>query len=579
MRDGTRLAIDLYRPTGSERVPVILMRTPYNKNVFRRAGSVAWRFAANGFAVAVQDVRGMHESEGEFIPQNGDVTDGYDTVEWIASQPWSNGKVGTYGCSYLGDVQILMATARPPHLAAMIPQSAGSSVGRGGGRYSYFGITHGGAIDLGASFGWFWSAGSKGSNQLPPGMTREDWIQARIDGRLPAVGARKVGVEPRDWWGRLPLMTLVEASGGPPNDFRSLVSRPLSDPWWDQFGYLTGAERFDVPALHINGWYDFGVAETLYQFNLLRQNSVSSSGRDHQFAVISPTVHCAAEQASARTIVGARDVGDARRGHEELYLRWFDRWLKGVDNGIDREPPLHIYVMGKNQWRAEREWPLARTEWRKYYLHSRGRANSRWGDGTLSTTRPGQEPPDRYEYDPRTPVPSRGGPLCCTGSADAPEGSFDQSDVEARHDVLVYTTAPLERGLEVTGPIKAVLYVSSDARDTDFTVKLVDVHPDGSAYNIQEGILRARYRMGFDTTAFLSPGRTHRVDIDMQATSNWFGPGHRIRLEVSSSNFPRFDRNLNTGGNNFDESTWRIARNAVHHDSRAASHLVLPTIP
>jgi putative CocE/NonD family hydrolase len=242
-------------------------------------------------------------------------------------------------------------------------------------------------------------------------------------------------------------------------------------------------------------------------------------------------------------------------------------------------PKLHIYVMGKNEWRGESEWPPARTRSTRYYLHSDGRANSRSGSGALDVSPPGDEPPDRYIYDPENPAPSRGGPVCCTGTPDAPEGSFDQSEIETRNDVLVYSTPALTEGIEVTGPIEAVLYVSSSAVDTDFTAKLVDVYPDGTAYNVQEGILRARYRQGFDRKVWMKAGEVVEVRIDLQATSNYFPPGHRIRLEVSSSNFPRFDRNLNTGGNNFDEVTWIVAENAVHHDQIFPSYLLLPIIP
>ena len=580
MRDGTRLSTDLYFPRDSAGPhPVILLRTPYEKNNYRGAGSPTRMWTDAGYVFAVQDVRGKHESEGDFLPQNGDRDDGYDTVEWLAARGWSNGKVGTYGCSYLGDVQLLMATRRPPHLTAMVPQSAGSSPGRGGNRVSYFGATHGGAIEVAAGFGWFRSAGSKVSNIAPNGMTRADWIAARKDGRAVDAAPRTVEVQPRDWWRHLPLADMVDSSGGPPNDFRAMVMHPPFDEWWEQFGYLNGTERFDVPALHVNGWYDFGVAETLYEFNLLRQNAETPRGRDNQFAVIAPTTHCSFERVSERTVVGERPVGDARFGYAELYRRWFDHWLKGIDNGVEREPKLRIFVMGQNVWRSENEWPLARTRFTPYYLHSGGRANSVWGDGTLGAAKPSAEPPDRYTYDPRTPVPSRGGPVCCTGTPDAPEGAFDQSDVESRHDVLIYSTPPLTSGLEVTGPLKVVLYVSSDARDTDFTAKLVDVAPDGQAYNVQEGILRARYRDGFDHTVFMKPGGVYKVEIDLQATSNWFAPGHRIRVEVASSNFPRFDRNLNTGGNNYDERTWKVARNVIYHSPTYPSHIVLPVIP
>jgi hypothetical protein len=560
MRDGIKLATDLYFPAGVEsKLPVVLIRTPYNKARYRQAQrSAARQFAGQGYIVAVQDKRGRFASEGEYIVQGGDVKDGYDTVDWLAKQPWSNGNIGTYGCSYEGDVQILQAQARHPKLKALIPQAAGSSIGAAGNRYYYFGARKGGNIELAGGLGWFANNGNK--------------VRSKPSSNLPESRFRQI-------WDTLPLLGMVERAGGPPTDWNDIVSRELTDPWWDQFGYLKGNEQFDVPALHINSWYDFGVAETLLEFNLLRTNASSARGRENQFAVISPTSHCRSETATARTIVGERDLGDAQFDYYSLYLSWFNHWLKGIANRVTNRPKLMIYVMGRNLWRAENEWPLARTQYTKYYLHSDGHANSRSGTGTLSTAAPEQEPPDRYTYDPSKPVPSRGGPLCCTGTPDAPEGSFDQSEIEARQDVLVYTTPALSEGVEVTGPVKAVLYVSSSAKDTDFTVKLVDVYPDGAAYNVQEGILRARHREGFTKKVWMKPGEVYEVTVDLEATSNYFGPGHRIRIEVSSSNFPRFDRNLNTGGNNYDETTWVVAENQIHHSAKHPSHVLLPVIP
>jgi len=561
MRDGIKLSTDLYFPVGVEgKLPVVLIRTPYNKDGYRRnLRSSARQFAGHGYAVAVQDKRGRFASEGDYVVQGGDVNDGYDTVDWLAKQSWSNGNVGTIGCSYEGDVQILQSQARHPNLKAMIPQAAGSSIGAAGNRYYYFGARKGGNVELAGGLGWFANNGNK--------------VRSKPSKNLPESRFREI-------WGTLPLVGMVERAGGPPTDWNDIVSRELTDPWWDQFGYLKGNERFDVPALHINSWYDFGVAETLLEFNLLRTNAVSARARDNQFVVISPTSHCRSEfGTTSRTIVGEREVGDAQFDYYNLYLRWFDHWLRGADNGVTKMPKVQIYVMGRNEWRGEGEWPLARTRYTKYYLHSDGHANSRSGTGALSVAPPQQEPADKYTYDPGKPVPSRGGPLCCTGTPDAPEGSFDQSEVEARRDVLVYTTPALKTGVEVTGPIKAVLYVSSSAKDTDFTVKLVDVYPDGKAYNVQEGILRARHREGFDKKVWMKPNEVYEVTVDLEATSNYFAPGHRIRVEVSSSNFPRFDRNLNTGGDNYDETTWVVAENLIHHSARRPSHILLPVVP
>jgi len=559
MRDGVKLSTDLYFPVdGGAKLPVILIRTPYDKAPYVKPRSVAREFAGQGYVVAVQDTRGRHASEGQYTAFEGDVTDGYDTTDWLAKQNWSSGNIGTYGCSYVGDVQILQSQLRHPNLKAMIPQAAGSSIGAAGNRYYYFGARKAGNMDFASGLGWFSNEGNKNRAQAAPHIP---------DSKL------------REVWETLPILGMVQRAGGAPSDWDNMVSRELTDPWWDQFGYLKGNERFNVPALHIGSWYDFGVAEVLLEFNLLRTNAESALARDNQFNVISPTNHCQSETGtSEHTVVGGRDVGDARLAYYSLYLQWFDHWLKGADNGVTKRPKAMLFVMGRGEWRGEQEWPLARTKYTRYFLHSDGHANGLSGTGTLSTAAPKQETADRYTYDPGNPVPSRGGPICCTGDPKA-DGSYDQSEAEKRNDVLVYTTPVLKQGVEVTGPLKAVLYASSSAKDTDYTAKLVDVYPDGKAYNVQEGILRARFREGFDKKVWMKPGETYEIPVDLEATSNYFGPGHRIRVEISSSNFPRFDRNLNTGGNNYDETKWVPAENQIHHSGTKASYILLPVIP
>jgi len=558
MRDGVRLATDLYMPVGKgAKLPAILIRTPYNKAPFRGGDSDAHGLAGQGYVVAVQDLRGKYLSEGDYSEFAGDATDGYDTTDWLSRQPWSNGKVGTYGCSYLGDVQILQAPQRHPNLKAMIPRAAGASVGSAGGRYYYFGSRKAGTWELASGLGWYANAGSK--------------VRGKPAQNIPDSTLRK-------FWATLPLLGMVERAGGPPTDWDDLVSRELNDPWWDRFGSLKDDDRFNVPALHIDSWYDYGVAEVLLEFNLFRSNAESSVAGDNQFAIISPGNHCQSESLGEHTVIGEREMGDARFEFYPLYLKWFDHWLKGADNGVTARPKLMLYIMGRNEWRAEQEWPLARTAYTRYYLHSDGHADTRLGTGTLSTAVPGTEPSDGYTYDPADPVPSRGGPVCCTGDSEA-EGSYDQSKIEMRPDVLVYTTPVLKNGIEVTGPLQAVLYVSSSARDTDFTAKLVDVYPDGAAYNVQEGILRSRYREGFTRKVWMEPDKVYELMVDLEVTANYFGPGHRIRVEISSSNFPRFDRNLNTGGNNYDETKWLAAQNRIHHSATHASYLLLPVIP
>jgi len=583
MRDGVKLSTDIYFPVGAgDKLPVILVRTPYDKNRYHNYPpdhpyNFITTFTSHGFVVAIQDCRGKFESEGDYIVSAADTEDGYDAVTWAATQPWSNGNVGTYGCSYLGEDQIEMAKAQNPHLKCMVPQAAGGALGSAGNNHRPFGFLTGGAVELASALGWFYIYGSKVYWRPPPGVEREEFLQA-VKYFNPAPVMPEI-----DFYKALkslPVIDMLKTVGAPPTDFEDFVSHPPADPYWDQFGYIADSDRFDVPTLHINSWYDGCVAETLYLFNLFQKNAESERCRDNQFVIISPTTHCASETVTEDTVVGQRNLGDAQFDYWGTYLKWFDYWLKGADNGITKMPKVQIYVMGKNEWRGENEWPLARTEYTKYYLRSDGHANSRYGTGALSLVQPEKEPPDRFVYDPRTPVPTVGGPICsnCTGRK-VPDGAFDQTDVELRHDVLVYTSPPLKEGVEVTGPLKVVLYVSSSARDTDFTAKLVDVAPGGPAYVIQEGVLRARFREGYDRMVWMKPDEVYKVEINLFATSNYFAPGHRIRVQISSSNFPRFDRNLNTGGNNFDETEYVIARNTVHHSKKSPSHIILPIIP
>jgi putative CocE/NonD family hydrolase len=575
MRDGVGLSTDIYRAVGAEdRLPTILIRTPYSKTGFNgRMEQLATMFASQGYVVAVQDKRGRFESEGVYVVQGGDPNDGYDTVDWLSKQPWSNGRVGTAGCSYMGDVQILAAQKPHPALRAMIPAAAGSSIGSAGGQYKYFGARFGGTVAFAQNLSWFYDNGTKIFYHPPENLPRDE-VSAIAKYFDPA--PKKVPANyPKLWW-HLPLVDVMKLADVPPNDFADVVSRDVTDPWWDQFNYMTDNYRSDVPALHVNSWYDFGARETIYEFETMRKNSLSATARNNQFLIMSPTTHCRSEVVKADDLVGERDLGDARLNYWDIYLRWFDYWLKDR-NDIFSMPRVQYYLMGKNEWRTAADWPIPGTQFTKFYLHSGGSANSLNGDGTLSPVAPGDEPADRFVYDPGNPVPTLGGPMCCTES-NTPSGSVDQRKVEIRQDVLVYTSAALKEGIEVTGVIDVVLNVSSDARDTDFTAKLIDVYPDGRAFNVQEGILRARYRQGQAKKVWLEAGKVAELRIDVGATSNYFGPGHRIRVEISSSNFPRFDRNLNTGGNNYDETKWIVARNAVHHSRANPSYIILPVV-
>lgn len=573
MRDGVELATDIYFPAFiQERMPVILIRTPYGKSEVQSVSS-AMMFAHNGHAVAVQDVRGRFDSEGSYGVMQGDAEDGYDTVDWLAARQWSNGNVGTYGCSYRGAVQLYQTNLRNPHLKTMIPQAApGGGLGFAGGKVRYLGVRSGGAFMLANTFSFFWHSGSKIHYKAPPGTPKK--IREYFDAapKLPKIDLREV------LWS-LPLSRLPDRFGAPPTDWNDVLVREHDDPWWNSVRYLDDDVLPDVPTLSINSWYDPNIEHTLYRFNLFRKNAVSEEAKNNQFLIISPTQHCQSEKATEQTLVGERDMGDARLDYSKIYLKWFDYWLKGISSDVLQMPRVQYFLMGKNEWRDADDWPLSNTRFKKFFLNSEGTANSRFGSGTLSTTPPGPKlVVDRYTYDPATPVPSLVGPSGSHGGGSM-AGPVDNRVVEMRHDVLVYTSEPLKSAIEITGPVRIELFVSSSAPDTDFTAKLLDVYPDGRAFNLTEGILRARYRDGHSKVVWMEADKIHSLSFDLRPTSNMFLRGHKIRLEVSSSNFPQYDRNLNSGGNNYDEVAWKTADNAVYHSSDYPSGVVLPVIP
>lgn len=554
MRDGVHLSTDFFFPViddsvaqGKDRLPTILIRTPYDKrgDMLRRPVSVSQLFAGHGYAVAIQDVRGAFASEGEYQLAAHDVTDASDTFDWIAAQPWSNGKIGMYGCSLLGATQVKAAQSQNRHLVAILPQATATAHDR-----SHV-FWKGGALELGASLPWFHMWGVKRRDLLEsPPSSAVNWPEVMRT---------------------LPLLEMDERAGSPRTDWKDWLKHAPDDPWWHQFNFITPQSRIDVPALFVSSWYDHGIGQTLEQFSTFRRKAISRRARANQFIIISPTTHCGSEYLTTQnTVIGERALGDARFDFFGAYLRWYDHWLRGNQETAPKMPRVQYFVMGLGQWKSASDWPVPGTRPTAFYLSSDGRANSRFGSGSLALQPPGDEPADSYIYDPAFPVPS-GAPVTVN--------ALDQRTVQIRHDVLVYSTPPLQQGMEVTGHLKAKLYVSSSARDTDFTAKLVDVYPDGTAYLIQEGIARARYREGFDRRAWMKPGEVYELTIDMEATSNYFAAGHRILLEISSSSFPRFDRNLNTGGNNFDETLGVAARNVIHHDSTYPSHLLLPVIP
>ncbi|HEY4320388.1 MAG TPA: CocE/NonD family hydrolase [Gemmatimonadales bacterium] len=558
MRDGVKLATDIYRPkdlTGP--LPTILVRTPYNKSARPNGDGNGLYFAAHGYAVVVQDVRGKFASEGTFRVYQGDMTDWTDVFNWIAKQPWSTGKIGTYGCSYLGEGQIVAAQQQNPNHIAAIPEAAGGNLGRDGIRRNFWGSVEGGTFSLSINFGWMpvYASTDKGMRPAPK-------------------------VDLAAFFKTLPIIDMTDRAGSPSWDWRNYLERSPDDPWWDAQGYLTPKAHVTVAALHISSWFDMA-EEALEEAAIFRKNGANERARDGQYVIIAPTTHCGFERASSQTKVGELMVGDARLHYYEIYLAWFNRWLRDDLHAIDSLPRVQYYVIGRNEWRTSNQWPVAGMRETTYYLDSDGHANSAAGDGRLTLSQPaakGGERADTFSYDPANPVPSRGGAICCTGNPKDQPGSFDQREIEQRPDVLVYSSDVLRDGLELTGPIRATIALSSDGPDTDLTAKLVDVFPDGRAMNIQESIMRVRYRDGYAKPVMMTKGKVYDVPIDLHATSWYLPAGHRLRLEVSSSNFPRFDRNLNTGGKNYDETTFRVAKNSVHHSAGHLSRLVLPVV-
>jgi putative CocE/NonD family hydrolase len=553
MRDGVKLATDIYRPADlAGKLPVILMRTPYGKQGDAGQGNI---FASNGYIVVVQDVRGKFESEGEYKIYNGDVTDWTDAFDWIGKQSWSNQRIGSFGCSYQGEQQIIAAQQHHPFHIAAIPQAAGGNLGRVGRNRTFWGSVEGGANAVSINFGWMpvWASTDKGKSPKP-------------------------NVQIASFLKTLPLIDMTDRAGSPSWDWRNFLERSPDDPWWDKQGYLTEAAKISVAALHVSSWFDMA-NQALIEREIFSKNATNARARDNQYAIISPTTHCASERATSATKAGDLDVGDARLHYWDVYLAWFDRWLNGNEHALDSLPRVQYYTIGRNKWQKSDRWPVAGMRETSFYLRSDGGSNTNKGNGRLSLTAPpAAERADTFTYDPANPVPSRGGSICCTGDPKNVPGSFDQSDIEQRPDVLVYTGDVLREGLELTGPMRAEISLSSGALDTDVTVKLLDVFPDGRAMNMVEGITRSRYRDSFGKPTMMKPGAVYMVPVDLHATSWYLPPGHRLRVEVSSSNYPRFDRNLNTGGKNYDETTWKVAKNSVHHNATSVSRVILPVV-
>ena len=534
MRDGTRLAANIFLPKQGGPFPVVLQRTPYGKPDAK--SGEARHLCTAGYALVVQDCRGRGNSQGQWDPFRYDGEDGFDTQEWVGRQPWCNGRLGTSGGSYVGWTQWSAAPRASRYLTCMAPVVPFSD--------AYHEIAYlGGAFQLSLCFGW---GAGVGGLKIDPAKLSEAFKY-------------------------LPLNTWDEQGDKRVFFLRDWVAHPTYDDYWRARSIEGRFDQVTVPALNIGGWYDIFSKPTFEHVAKVRQSSTNHLVRRNQFAVVGPWGHG----------VGGQKLGDldfgpsARLDIGKLQFEWFEYWLQGRDTGVQDWPPVRLFVMGENVWRNESEWPLARTQYTPWYLHGSGKARTRAGDGSLSATLPESEPPDQFTYDPAQPVPTQGG----NNLVGTPIGPFDQSSVEDRADVLVYTSVPLEKPMEVTGPVKVLLHAASSARDTDFTAKLVDVYPDGKAYNLCDGILRARYRESSTKPTLLEPGKAYRFEIDLWVTGNLFQAGHCVRLELSSSNFPRFDRNPNTGHDFGTDAELAKADQTIFHDRPHPSHVVLPMIP
>lgn len=568
MRDGTRLATDLFRPDAPGRFPVLVNRGPYGKDDYVASPDHSvWFFPTHGYVVLSQDCRARFNSEGDcYNPLFQEVADGYDTVEWAARQPWSNGRVGTTGQSYLGATQYALATNNPlpPSLQAMAPVSASSD-------FHQSWVYHtGGAME------WGWMAPyaiHKGRNTLER-LGRHDLL-AQMDDYVLAPGnfGRPLKAE---WYRHLPLRDWIGRLQETAPYFHEYFDQELDGPYWWRLNLLRNLAGIKIPLFHISSWYDIFLEGALNAYSALTERGGSELARRNQKLLVGPWAHIRPYTRPTSGDTGDIDFGPAAviELHDHL-RRWFDYWLKDIDNGLMAEPPVSIFVMGENQWRSEHEWPLARTHYVRWYFHSGGAANTRDGDGGLSTVPPGaEEPADTYIYDPRDPAPTlRGNTLMI------PHGVADQRPAESRPDVLVYTSEPLARDLEITGPIKVQLFAASSAPDTDFTAKLVLVRPDGYAQNLQDGIIRARYRTSARQPSFITSGQVYEYSIDLWATSQVCPAGHRLRVEISSSNFPRFDRNPNTGAPLGVDDRLETARQTIRHTAEYPSHILFPVIP
>ena len=542
MQDGVSLSTNVFVPKAEGPFPVILMRTPYGKGDAKMGDGLF--YAKEGYVFVSQDCRSRGQSEGKWDPFVHEAADGTDTHKWILEQTWCNGKLGTMGGSYVGYTQWVPAPEAGDYLKGM---STIVPLVDPYGDVAY----PGGAYNLALMMGWGAMMSDGGGEEVTIDEWDEDeWLEA---------------------YKTLPLKEWDKAIGHEVTYLRDWVAHTTFDEYWR----ARTSEKLDeirAPILIVGGWYDIFAKSNLEHANTVRNSSNNDGAGRNVYTVIGPWTHGISSDGK----VGELDfTKEATANLREMNSDWFGQWLKGEENSVDDWPAFRIFVMGVNKWRNERQWPLERTEYRPYYFHSNGSANTLEGDGRLSTIKPEDEPVDKFVYNPKDPVPTLGG----CNLMHCPAGPYDQTEAELRKDVLIYTSDTLEEDLEVTGSVKVVLYAASDSKDTDWTGKLVDVHPDGKAYNLCDGIVRARFRESMENPSLIKAGKVYRYEIDLWVTSNVFLAGHKIRVEISSSNFPRFDRNPNTGSRFGSDKKLRKAKQTIYHDTEHPSHILLPIIP
>jgi putative CocE/NonD family hydrolase len=601
MSDGARMAADIYRPKDTtKKYPIIFSRTPYNFNFWDvklgtyRDMSIELDAVKRGYVLIEMNERGHLFSEGNYDILGAPLSDADDQFNWMAAQPWSSGKIGLIGCSSTAEWQLAAASLGNKALTTIIPQSFGAGVGKVGPYNEQGNWYRGGAVQM-LFIDWLYGEQNQVRPTFPKNTSQTDLIKASklfdLAPQLP----------PIDWakaYEHLPEKDIISAVDGPRGIFSdkmpnttggAMIERTPNDPAWRKGGiWQSDTMPINVPGFWFMTWYDVSTGPNLAAYNFVRSTAKGEAANE-QYAVIAPTLHCGYKRAKEDTIIGERSMGDARLDYDALTYGWFDHFLKGEDNGfLQKTPKVQYFTMGINKWQHSETWPPEGAKPVTLTLSSGGHANTLHGDGILTFTPPttpaktktkSPDIADLFIYDPLHPTPSYGGNVCCAANTiPGNGGALDQRKMEERPDILVYTTEPLKEGIEVSGPITATLYVSSDVKDTDVTVKVIDVLPDGTAYNLDETIQRLRYREGDDKTVWMEKDKVYKVTLTPMNTSNYFDAGHRIRIEIAGSNFPRFDRNLNTGGNNYDETTAVVAHTAIHHSPRYPSTLTISVV-